>query len=331
MAGLFWQESFTNHKGTESHAFTAGEALERFNFVKRDPADSFTVILATSIDEAIGYVLVKRGRIVQIGEVIEVMMGEWNKNSSGGSSGEYTPQGETTAQVGGIALGTDLGTTPVTVQSILDMMLYPDVGPQTNINTSPSDGLYEVGDVQSSVDLSSNISQGTAPLTLFTFSKSGSGIIFSDPSPSPGTETFTDTDGVSDDTTYTATVTDGTFTDTATATFTFVPVYYYGVDSPGLDLSSDGGGLTKVLQVETPSYSADFSPTVQVYYYAYPDAYQPLISILDDNGFETISDWTVTTGVNITNSFGEVISYRVYEFNNLTTQVNFTNTFIEVP
>jgi hypothetical protein len=246
---------------------------------------------------------------------------------SGTGSGDYTPQGVTTATVGGIIAGTDLGTSPVPVQDILDDMLYPPTGPTTTISTNPASGTYEIGNAQVSVDLSSILTVGSLPLTQFTYSKTGAGVVFTDNAPvSP--EAYTDATGLTGLTniTYTATVTDGTFSDTATATFTFVPVYYYGVGAPGLNISADGGGLTKLLIGNTATVSQDFSPTVQVYYFAYPASYPALTSILDDNGFETISDWTVTTG-NVTNSFGIVTSYRKYEFNNLTTQVNFTNTF----
>lgn len=328
MPGLFWNETFTNQKGTESHAFRAGEPLQRYNFVKREDPTSFNVILATTASEAIGYVLCEVNRTVQIGETVEVLFGEWKTGFGEGGSGFYTPSGETTAEVGGIELGTDLGTDPVTIQSILDMMLYPDLGPTVNLQTNPLSGLYEKGDDQTNVLLTSVIDDGALPLTQFTFSKTGSGVIFTDPTPTPGTENYTDVPGVTDTTTYTATVTDGTNTATASKTFTFVAAYYYGVDSPGLDISSDGGGLTKVVQDDTPVYAANFSPTAQVYYFAYPSAHPALSSILDDNGFETIADWTVTL-VDVTNSFGHTEQYRQYEFNNLTTQTNFTNTFIQ--
>ena len=328
MPGVFWTENFTNHKGAESHAFRAGEPLQKYNFVILDPTDHTKVLLATTAGEAIGYVLCKSSRTVQVGEIVEILMGEWKVGFGEGGAGFYTPQGETTAEVGGIALGTDLGLDPVSVQYILDYMLYPDLGPTTNLLTNPVSGFYEKGDDQIPVLLTSTITAGALPLTSFTFSKSGTGVIFTDATPTPGVENYTDLVGVTTDTTYTAFVTDGVQSDSATKTFTFVATYYYGVDDPGLDISTDGGGLTKVIQGNTPSFAANFSPTVEVYYFAYPSAYPALTSILDDSGFETIGDWTVST-VSVTNSYGNTENYRLYEFDNLTTQVNFTNTFIQ--
>lgn len=245
-------------------------------------------------------------------------------------SGSYTPQGPTTAGAGGVTQGTDLGTTPITVQSLFDMIFYPAVAPSTTLAGSPAAGIYENGDTLSSVLLTSITTKGANPITSFILKKNGSAI-FTDTSPSPtgGTETYTDSSGVSTNTTYQAIVSDGTLTGQATISYQFVSAYYWGVADAGLDISTDGGGLTKVVVPDSANISFVFNPTFpQVYYFAYPASYPALTSILDTNGFETISDWTVST-VSVMNSFGDVKSYRQYEFNNPTTTVNFRNTFIQ--
>jgi hypothetical protein len=45
------------------------------------------------------------------------------------SGGNYTPQGNTVVTVGGIASGTDLGLSPISLQDLLDDMFYPYVNP----------------------------------------------------------------------------------------------------------------------------------------------------------------------------------------------------------
>lgn len=246
-----------------------------------------------------------------------------------GASGSYTPHGPTTATVGGIPAGTDLGTVAMSQQDLNDMELYPPTGPTTDIDTTPNGGVYEKGDAQASIDLSSNITQGTDPFTLFTFSKTGAGVIFTDASPVAGTENYTDATGWTalSNITYTATVTDGTFSDTASITFTATFAYYWGVGAPGLNVTADGGGLTKLVQVNTATIAEVFNTTNQVFYWVQPMSYPALTSILDTNGFETITDWTVHTNVMVTNSFGVTVACRVYEFNNLNTNSSFTNTF----
>jgi len=250
----------------------------------------------------------------------------------GGAGGStYTPQGVTTATVGGVLVDTDLGVVPILIQDLLDDFLYPYAGPTTTISATPSAGLYEVGDAIASVILSSTTTKRSNNINSFIYRKNGVDI-FTEPTPNPtgGAEGFTDATGLTGlvTTTYQARVSDGTSTGTANAVFTFVPVYYFGVGAPGLNIATDGGGLTKEVRNNTASLTKSFSPVTQVYYFAYPSSYPALTSILDTNGFQIISDWTVTT-LNVTNSFGVVTNYRQYEFNNLTTQTGFNITFIQ--
>lgn len=254
------------------------------------------------------------------------------RNSGNGSgSGDWTPQGITTAGAGGISVGTQLGTSPTSIEQTLIDIFYPPNSPSVSLSSTPTGGLRENGNDVTTIDLTPTTTAGSLPITTLDITGTD-GFSYSYPTPNPagGVEaTQTDGTGFSTNTTFTATVGDGTNTGTDTVTFTFVSAYYYGVAAPGLNISADGNGLTKFVVGNSASMAQNFSPTNQVYYFAYPDSYPALTSILDDNGFETISDWTVTTGVSITNSFGDVNTYRKYEFNNITTQVAFTNTFIQ--
>ncbi len=254
----------------------------------------------------------------------------------GGGGGEgalWTPAGVTTADLPGTGIpsGTDLGIVPVTIQSTLLQFFYPPDSPMITLATDPVGGLRETGNAITSVDLTPTTTAGSLPILTLTLTGTD-GFFYNYPTPNPagGTEpTQTDNTGFSTNNSYTAMVSDGAHSGTATVNFTFASVYYYGSANHGLDISADGGGLTKLLIGNTPSMSQVFNPVFpQVYYFAYPDSYPALTSILDTNGFETIDDWTVST-VSVTNSFGAVIDYRQYEFNNPTTTVNFTNTFIQ--
>lgn len=103
---------------------------------------------------------------------------------------------------------------------------------------------------------------------------------------------------------------------------------YYGVGAIGLSVA-EIQQLTMV-NVAKGDKAYNFSPTSQVFYYAYPASYGDLTSILDDNGFETISDWVKTTRSFTSNPPYYTYSttdYNVYEFDHITTQVDFTNTF----
>ena len=66
--------------------------------------------------------------------------------TGGGGSSEYTPQGVTLATVGGIASGTDLGTSPMSIQDLFDLILYPYVSPVfTSFSISGQSTTVEVG------------------------------------------------------------------------------------------------------------------------------------------------------------------------------------------
>lgn len=210
---------------------------------------------------------------------------------------------------------------------LLQILNFSYVAPAIVLTSSTSQALREKGTTVASVPLVATTTKRSNDITQVTFYKNGVLVsTVSSPSPGGGAENYTDGSGFTDTTTYFARVTDGTGTvQSNTLTFSYVYPYYYGVGAPGLSAAAVGG-LTKSIIANTASVARQFSPTNQVYYFAYPAAYPALTSILDTNGFETIGDWTVRTE-NITGLDGNAVSYRIYEFSNLTTQTNFTNTF----
>jgi hypothetical protein len=63
-----------------------------------------------------------------------------------GGGSDYTPSGPTTATVGGIASGTDLGVSDITFQALLDDILYPAVTPSfSSFSVSGQSTTIEVG------------------------------------------------------------------------------------------------------------------------------------------------------------------------------------------
>lgn len=212
-------------------------------------------------------------------------------------------------------------------ETLLQILDFSYLAPTITLTSPVSTALREKGTTVASVGLTATTVKKSDDITGVTFYKNAS-LLYTVPTPSSGggAESHTDGAGFSDTTSYFARVTDGINTvQSNTITFTEVYPYYYGVGAPGLSAASVGG-LTKYVIANTATVARQFSPTAQVYYFAYPASYPALTSILDTNGFETIGDWSVSTG-NITGLDGNAVSYRIYEFNNLTTQVNFTNTF----
>lgn len=97
------------------------------------------------------------------GQVIVYENGLWVNQDGGGGSGDYTPQGVTGATVGGIAAGTDLGTTPIPLQDLLDEMLYPYL--------SPAFSAFSISGQNTAVEVGTTIS-GSKSFT-WAFSNSG--------------------------------------------------------------------------------------------------------------------------------------------------------------
>jgi len=112
-------------------------------------------------------------------------------------------------------------------------------------------------------------------------------------------------------------------------TVTWYDPFFYGVGTPGLSVANIQQLSKSVSAKGNKTFS--FSPNNQVYYFAYPAIYGQLISILDTNGFEIINDFILRTETFTQNGtyFKNIVdvTYYVYEFNNLTTQINFNITF----
>jgi hypothetical protein len=147
------------------------------------------------------------------------------------------------------------------------------------------------------------------------------------PIPGGGLETYVDSTPVTTNgVTFTAKVSDGTQTTTSgVVAYTFVYPFYYGVGAPGLTGAQIRSNLTPLIKTLSNTTTVT-SPSSQVFYLAYPDTYPPLTLILDNSSFDTTPDYTLRT-VSITGLDGTSQLYKVYEYNNLTTQTNFTNQF----
>ncbi len=243
----------------------------------------------------------------------------------GGSS--YTNANPTPITLGGIQSGSTF--TAQTLQNMFDSLLYPYIAPSISLSANPTTGtIREFGNTVTTTTLNGNTTKHTNNITLVDFYRNGV-LIHTQASPfaNGGTETYVDTTPVTTNgVTFTARAGDGTQTITSnTIGYTFVYPFYYGVGAQGLTGAQIRSTLTSL--IKTPSNTVTVtSPTSQVFYLAYPDTSPALTSILDTNGFETFSDYTLRT-VTITGLDGTPQTYKVYEYKNVTTQVNFTNTF----
>jgi hypothetical protein len=211
-------------------------------------------------------------------------------------------------------------------QALDQIFEFQYTAPTLTLGTSPGASVNELGTTISNVTLSAYTVEKSSPITIVQWKLNGSVIKSSTtPTSTGGTEVYVDAGPRSTTSAYTATASDNVSTTTSnTVTFTFVYPYYYGVGAQSLSFAAVQG-LTKVVQTQQNTATTT-SPSAQVYYFAYPQAYGSLSSILDPNGFETISGYTKRSGT-MTMLDATVQNYYVYEFNTPTTQTSFTNTY----
>lgn len=206
-----------------------------------------------------------------------------------------------------------------TLEKILE---FSYLAPQVTLSGS-SNILREKGDSVSSVTLSASVTRRSDPIARIQFFQGVTSIADYNPPviTGSGITTAPYSTPFSDNISFTVQVTDtgatgGPTTVTSnTLTYNFVYPYYYGAGAPGLTAASVAG-LTKNIIASTATVNRSFTTGAgDVYYFAYPASYGVLASILDENGFEVIGDWTLRVE-NITGLDSTPVSYNIYEFNN---------------
>lgn len=241
---------------------------------------------------------------------------------AGGTGGDYTNATPVPVAHGGIDAGDTFNA--VAISDMLTLILYPYQSPLVTLSTAPTNSLREFGNSINSVLLTANTTVRTNPITDITF-KRGAGVLQT----GLGT-TYNELVDVVANTTFSVEVDDGSgepgLPVTDSKTFSFVYPFYWGVGAPGLTITQIAA-LTKIIQTQG-NKAVTTSPSNEVYYFAYPSAYGALSDILDDNQFSVITDYTYRQDEAYVGLDATSQDYDIYEFDNLTTQTNFTNTYI---
>ncbi len=203
-------------------------------------------------------------------------------------------------------------------EALDEIFVFSSVDPQTTLSLTPS-AVREKGDTLASILLSAAQVTGQNPVGTLTelLFKRGSSTIHTIVNPSAN-ETYNETNAVTDTTTFSLQVTDSeSRTDTHSRTITFLYPLIYLVGAAGLTAAQIYSGATKILSA-SENRTISFTTANQVSYYAIPQSEGTFSSILDQNGFETISSWT-RRDENIIGLDGSSHAYYIYEFQNLTT------------
>lgn len=273
---------------------------------------------------------------------------EWVDLGDGSSGGGLLPSGATEAAVlevdatdtpvwsdpiiySGISALTGAPFSSLGIKDTLDKIIrITYTPPVVSLSGTGSGTLRERGDTVTNPTLSANITRQSDDILDITFYDGaidplniiGSTIVSGPAIPGGGTQTQATAVSFSTNRTFRVRVRDngdsngGTPQNSdAAVTYNFVYPYYVGAGSPGLSAAAVAG-LTKRIITESTDRTEVISATVgQVFYFAYPASYGTLSSILDENNFETIGDWTLRVE-NITGLDGNPVSYNIYEFDN---------------
>jgi len=208
------------------------------------------------------------------------------------------------------------------VQSLedrLDALEYVPID-ITSFTSTPGTTVYEFIS-GGTYDLDFNWSTNTTPDTLTLTSQ------FSSPTPSTADTTYDEpvfaqpisVVGNEISRSWTLSVTDAeNNSDSATKTIRWVYPFFSG--EAAADLSSGTGieGLNKSV-VTRNNKTLAVSATNEFIYFAYPAAYGNLSTILDGNGFNVISSFTLHSSTVTPTLWGSPVSYNIYKSNSVTT------------
>ena len=226
---------------------------------------------------------------------------------------KYTNATPIVQGIGGIKAGETFE--GLTVQQMLDKLLYPYVQPVAGITVVPNGGTYEKGSEVTITSLKVNATKKSRNIKQVEAKNGGTSLkVVTEGVANGGSFDCMPESGLKISTNATLT---GIVTDTDnkavsanSGTFTFVDPFYYGTVAAGA--TPDGKAIkamTKVVQTKgtkTFKYTTDNSCMV----IAYPQSYGDLKSALDPNKFENIASYTKSV-VNVACLSGEV-AYNVY-------------------
>jgi hypothetical protein len=225
---------------------------------------------------------------------------------------EYTNANPVLTTLGGITAGMTFSSVPY--DTMWTNLLYPYIAPAITLVSSIAGGLREYGDNQVDPTLTATTVKKTNNITSVKFYRGPVLIDDNTPPafPTGGAEVFPYTYTISTPQTFTATATDGTATTTSnTISYTFCYPFFYGSGAAGLTGAAIYAAFNpagKIIQNQANTTKA-FAPVGQYYYFCYPDSI-PALSVIT-------ADFTVRT-VSITGLDGTAQTYKVYEYNNLT-------------
>ncbi len=225
-----------------------------------------------------------------------------------------------------------------TVEDALDYIFdFKSISPKIVLTASPKFILRERGNDVVNPKISGNAKLGENPqgtLTKMEFLK-GTTVLHSESNPSPNTYySHTDNNTVINNQSYSVRITDSEGRmNMATNSYNFVYPFYVGwIDEPSE--ISNGMPRNDILAISGMNLLIErqgnknvvSSPVNGRFCFMYPAVYGNLIEIIDNTGFDTITDYDVFD-YNIEGLDGTLQAYKVYILKNDTTQTDFNNLY----
>lgn len=205
-----------------------------------------------------------------------------------------------------------------TVAEFLEGYFYPATDLALSMNSLG--GPYELG-LERNLNLVATVTANDGIVSLRQF-KQGATVISTE-----ATDAMSETvSGIKDTVTYTAYVeyelSGSPETKSVSRTASFYAPSYYGVGAAGNENETwVKANLTKTIRANN-DLTANFSPTLERYYFAYPQSMGAVTLILDPNNFDITSAFTQFTAT-FTLADGSSEDYYIYRNNDDTTQTSY--------
>jgi len=192
--------------------------------------------------------------------------------------------------------------------------------------------VVETGEVIASLALYVNLTKGRDAVTASTLTTPGSltaayaaEVDLVDLNTN-GTQAITlNLSNVAASQTYTVNITDGINTPAASVSITFVKPFLYGSSATVLT-TTHYTDLQKLIQTQGNKAVA-FNASEQYFWFGFPESYGTLTQILDQNGFDVTSAFSVFTPVSVTPTGLDVNTPSDYTFYRTTLQTTINGTY----
>lgn len=209
------------------------------------------------------------------------------------------------------------------LEDIIRDMLNKYIEPTVSLSISPTKTVYKVGDIVNPLDIKATVTNNSNNIVSIKYYVADTLVDTKDSTtdstlPSGGTFTYQYTTNITTASKIKVVVNDGTKDVPKELTIKFVSPYYVGVSATNVITNTTG--LTDKVE-DKGNKTINFVCNNEYAVFMYPSSYGNISAILDENGFNCTTDFTMST------TTVDSVSYNVYVSNNPLTTNGFSYTF----